>query len=160
MKNIEHSGELCRISLNIFTLTAQSQGKNCKWKRRTRKIWSMQALVMNTVNTVFWELWDVKQQLAFGSLDRVWVGFFLEELKVKIPDARLHMSFNLAGKILTPLNLSSLAGSSAPSCMCSVRTHWGQPSKIDKLKHILKQQPSVTSSSTWKSTNLIFASTF
>lgn len=88
------------------------------------------------------------------------LGFFWEELKVKIPDARLHMSFNLAGKILTPLNLSILAGSSAPSCMCIVGTHWGQPSKIDKLTDTLKEQPSVTSTSTWLSTNLIFASTF
>lgn len=88
------------------------------------------------------------------------MGFFLEELKVKIPNARLHMSFNLAGKTLTPLNLSSLAGSSVPSCVCSVRTHWGQPSKTDKWTRILKQQLSVTSSSTWLSTNLIFAATF
>lgn len=88
------------------------------------------------------------------------LGGFLEELKVKIPDARLHMSFNLAGKILTPLNLSSLAGRRAPSCMCFARTQWGQPSKIDKLTHILKEQLSATSSSTWLSTNLIFASTF
>lgn len=53
------------------------------------------------------------------------LGVLLQELKVKIPDARLHMSFNLTGKILTPLNLSALAGSSAPSCVCFVRTHWG-----------------------------------
>lgn len=84
----------------------------------------------------------------------------MEELKVNIPDARLHMSFNLEGKTLTPLNLSSLAGSSAPSCVRSIRTHWGQPSKMDKWTHILKQQLSVTSSSTLLSTNLIFASTF
>lgn len=159
MKNIKHSGELCKISLSIFTFTAQSQRKNCKWKARTRKFWSTQALLMNTVNTMLWELRDVKQLLTFESLDRVW-GFFLEELKVKIPDARLHMSFNLAGKTLTPLNLSSLADSSAPSCVCFVRTHWGQPSKMDKWTHILKQQLSITSSSTWLRTNLIFASTF
>lgn len=86
--------------------------ENRKWKRRTRRIWTMQALVMNLCQyrvlgiqrcKIAVDIWEFVQ------------GIFLEELKVKITEARMHTSSNLTSKIIPPPNFSSFAGSSAPS---------------------------------------------
>lgn len=74
------------------------KGENCKWKGRTRKIRTMQALVMIIMSIPCsgnLEMWNNHWHL------RVCTGFSLESLKVKITDARLHTSSNLTGEILT-----------------------------------------------------------